>query len=360
MNQTPLNSIAVIWIAFASIVTDGLFVWPLHIVTAAGQNADIALMLAALWGMAVAIMNPAREPQPGIWQAIFRGLNTVGVVGVVILDAVMVAELAGMLQTFYYLDTPRWALSTPLLVVAASAAMRRGNVPWRVVALWVPVLAAGSVVILGISFSTVHHLRPLAPNQVVQVMPIIKATGVIAFIGLSVGVTLRMGGAMAAKAPRWPWRLAAIEIPILFFILLYVVAMGSLGPEALVQVRWPLVFVLDHVTLDSTFFLSRIGILVILTWTVGIGVGLIVHLRLTQWVVSYRWPRTARWTPILVTAWWWVGGLVITSPQAATRLVLDWIDPAVPFYLGTEFLILMASWLLLRPNAPQSPGTSTR
>ena len=102
MRETPLNSMAIIWIAFASIVTDGLFVWPLHIVMAAGQNADITLMLTGLWGIAVALLNPARENQPALWQMIFRGLNILGVLGVVILDAVMVSELSGMLQTFYY------------------------------------------------------------------------------------------------------------------------------------------------------------------------------------------------------------------------------------------------------------------
>ena len=359
MRETPLNSMAIIWIAFAGIVTDGLFVWPLHIVMAAGQNADITLMLTGLWGIAVALLNPARENQPALWQMIFRGLNILGVLGVVILDAVMVSELSGMLQTFYYFETPRWVLSTPLLVASASAAMRRGNVPWRVVALWVPILAAGAVIILGISFTTVHHLRPLEPNQVVQVIPVIRAAGVEAFIGLSVGVTLRMASSFAAEPPSWAWRLVSIEIPILFFILLYVVAMGSLGPEALIQVRWPLVFVLDHVTLDSTFFLSRIGIMVILTWTIGMGMGFIVHLRITQWVVSYRWPRTARWTPIPVTGWWWVGSLLITSPHAATQIVLHWIDPVVPLYLGMELLILAASRLFMKQPAPKQRGTSS-
>lgn len=350
---------AVVWIAFAGIVTDGLFVWPLHTVLAAGQNAEFSLLAAAAWGMLVAVLNPVREPQAGIWRWIFRALNTVGAFGLMILDAIMVTELSGMLQSFYYFDTPRWALSTPLIVIVVSAALRRGNVPWRIVGLWVPVLASGAAIILGISFSTVHHLRPLLPNQAVNVMGIIHATGVIAFIGLAVGMTLRMVTVLAAEPPRWTWRLAAIEVPIVFFMFLYVIAMGALGPEALVQVRWPLVFVLDHVTLDSTFFLSRIGILVILTWTVGIGLGLIVHLRLTQWVAKDYWPKASRWAPVAVGGWWWAVGMLISSPHSATQIVLYWINPAVAAYLGVEFVVLVASRIFMRPTAQQQPSPST-
>ncbi len=358
MRETPLNSIAIVWIAFASVVTDGLFVWPLHIVLAAGQNAVLALMLTALWAMAVALLTPARESQQGLWALIFRVLNAAGVLGVVILDGAMVAELVGMLQTFYYFETPRWVLSTPLLAAAASAAMRRGNVAWRVISLWVPALAAAAIVILGIAFTTVNHLRPLGPNQIIQVMRVIRATGIVAFVGVSVGVSLRLGSSLAAEPPRWTWRLAAVEAPVLFFILLYVVAMGALGPEALTKVRWPLVFVLDHVTLDSTFFLSRIGIVVILTWTVGMGMGFIAHLRMSQWVVGYQWPRTARWTPILVTGGWWLAVIVISSPHTATDIILDWIDPAAPWYLGLEFLILVASRVFMKQPAPAQNGAS--
>lgn len=350
---------AIIWIAFAGIVTDGLFVWPLHIVLAAGQNADLALLAAAAWGMLVAVLTPVGETQPGLWRLTFRVLNTVSACGLVILDAIMVTELTGMLQTFYYFDTPRWALSTPLLLIVASAGLRRGNVPWRLVGLWVPILASVAAIILGISFSTVHHLRPLEPNQVVNVMAIIQALGVVSFIGLAVGVTLRMATSMAAEPLRWTWRLAAVEIPLIFFLVLYVVAMGALGPDALAQVRWPLVFVLDHVTLDSTFFLSRIGILVILTWTIGIGIGLMVHLRITQWVVNYHWPKLARWTPIPVAGWWWAAGLLISSPHSATQIVLHWINPVVEVYLGVEFLVLVVSKIFWRQNAPQQPTTSS-
>ena len=203
MKDTPLNSLGFLWIGFAGIVADGLFVWPLHIVVAAGQNADIVLGIIACWGLGLALLTPPRPAQTAPWTLIIWGLNLCAVLGVVVLDAVVLSELSGMLQTFFYFDTPKWALTTPLLAVVARAAMRRGNLPWRVTGLWIPPVVFGGAAVLAVAFTTVHHLRPLEPNSFIAVGSIVNGLGVVAFLGLPAGVTLRLGGSILAKPPRW-------------------------------------------------------------------------------------------------------------------------------------------------------------
>ncbi|NMP24095.1 hypothetical protein [Sulfobacillus harzensis] len=159
MTGVKLNSVALMWIAFASVVSDGLFVWPLHIVIAAGQNAGIAVLVGALWVLAVAALSNLQPSDAGFWPTVFKGLNAVGLLGVLILDGVMLVELFGMLQTFFYFDTPRWALEVPLILAVAVATQRRGAIPWRVVTLWVPILAAGAV------WHRRHHSPPLSCHR---------------------------------------------------------------------------------------------------------------------------------------------------------------------------------------------------
>ncbi|NMP24094.1 hypothetical protein [Sulfobacillus harzensis] len=193
------------------------------------------------------------------------------------------------------------------------------------------------------------------PNTVIALDPIDHALGIVTYVGMSVGITLRIAGRILAEPPGWRMRVVAAAVPVAFFAMLYALAMGALGPIAITHVRWPLVFVLDHVTLDSTFFLSRIGILVVFSWTVGVATGLIVHVRMAQLSVG-RWPRMARWISPTVVLCWFVADLIIPSPHTATELILRWVNPGATVYLVLEMLVLIASHIFARSKKAREPA----
>lgn len=321
MNQRPLNRLALIWILAATSVIDGLFVWPLHVVIAAGQNADIALVGALLWALVWTLVISNHPSQHAVAQWWTSALDIAVVLVLWAVDADMINQLASMLQTFFYFDTPRWALVVPLVVVVMFTFVRNTNTVWHIIVLWVPILLGVSLFIFGLALVNMHHPRAVLPNQVISLRSIAGAVGILAYIGLPVGVTLRRVTPRMASPPSPTLRVLAIVVPWLFLCGLYVITVGALGPEAVTAVRWPVAFTLDHVTLDSTFFLSRIGLVVVFSWTLGVGLGLIVHVRLLENVL--HWP-IIKWAAPMA---WIIASLSLGSPQSSTAILLNVITP---------------------------------
>ncbi len=357
MKGTGLNSLAFVWIVAASIISDGLFIWPLHIVLVAGQNAELAILFADLWAMALALLIPSTPPRGPFWRWLFTGFDIAALTAILAMDAIMLVELFGMMQTFYYFNTPRWALLVPYVAVIGMASVRRNNVPWRVVALWVPLLFLAAGVIIGLAFTTVHNGRVLLPNSDITLFPILRAVTVLGYLGVPVGVTMRLVRGELAEPPKRLLRMAAIGLTVLFLTVLYVLTMGALGPDAIIHTRWPVVFAFDHVTLDSTFFLSRVGILVVFSWTTGIALGLIVHLRMASLLMARRWPKTSGLLPVAVIIGWMVMGLGISSPQTASSILLRWLDPPADGYCAAEMALLLGYGIvrLLRRRERKRP-----
>lgn len=329
-----------LWIVTASVLGAGLFVWPLHVVLLAGQNADISLALALLWAAVVVLFSPMAR-MGGSWtRRMLTRLDFLALLLVWGVDSLMLNQLASMLQTFFYFDTPRSAVVLPLLILVGWAVNRSAGTVWRVVGLIVPILLVTSCAIFALAFVNVHHWRPVAPNTVIAIDPILRGWGVLAYIAVPLGVTLRRVMPRLADPPAWGMRLGAMSIPWLFLAVLYILVTGSIGPDAMKDLRWPVVFTLDHVTLDSTFFLSRIGIVVIFSWTVGVSLALMIHLRLFFSVVRVRPP--SRWVLTgLALGGWALVALVIASPEISSVYLLRDLDPLCRGYLVLEFLVLV-------------------
>jgi hypothetical protein len=355
-----LTRTALLWITSASILGSGLFIWPLHVVLVAGQNAVIALVIVLAWAMALVLLIPSLIPS-GIWQSITQILDGVALIVTCSIDAVMLNQLAAMLQTFFYFDTPRAALLLPLAIIVGLAVNRAPQTVWRMAMLWVPILLASTTLILALAAVNVTHLRTLEPNRIIQVSPISQGVGILAYVGVPVGMTVRQVSRRLASVPSPIWRLSAVFIPWLMLSTLYAIVMGSLGPQAITQLRWPIVFALDHVTLDSTFFLSRIGIVVVFSWTLGVSLGLMVHIRLAfTWLPVRR--RLARLTvTTLIITVWVVAALVIPSPQTSSDLLLQAVDPVARWYLVAELctvlVLRMVTVMQCRAHHPTLRGS---
>lgn len=261
----------------------------------------------------------------------------------------MVSRLASMLQSFYYFDTPRWVIVGSLLPVVMFAIFRGSMTPWRMVAVWIPIVMAISLAIFVLAFVNVHHPRAILPNSVITITPVVQGLSILAYIGVPLGVTLRRIAPRLAEEAEVGFRVLAVILPWMILAMLYVIVAGSLTPDVIPAVRWPVVF-----TLDSTFFLSRIGIVVVFTWTAGIALGLIVHLRLTRMVMSQN-----SWIPAVMAIGWLVAALLLSSPQQSTSLLLQVINPLAQGYLVLEFLLTSGRRLWRTPlKSPNYHGNA--
>lgn len=356
-----LNRVALLWIVTASVLGAGLFVWPLHVVLIAGQNADISLGLALLWAMAVVYWSPMPETRGRWLRRVLTGLDLLALILVWCVDGLLVNQLASMLQTFFYFDTPRGAIVLPLLLLVGWAVNRSTDTVWRVVGLILPILLVSSLAIFALAFVNVHHWRPVAPNAVIVIGPILHGLGVLAFVAVPLGVTARRVMPRLAAPPSWRLRMESIAIPWLFLTVLYVLVIGSIGPSAMTELRWPVVSTLDHVTLDSTFFLSRIGIVVIFSWAAGLSLALMIHLRLFFSVVHVR--STQRWalTGVALGGWTLVA-LIMSSPEISSHYLIQSLNPLCRAYLVLELLLLVVAgaWSGRRKMEPPSDSSALR
>lgn len=359
MSGAGWNTPTLLWVVTASVAAAGLFIWPLHIVLTAGQNADLALVAAVAWGSLVALLHPprARGATMGWIRLALQTLDAAALVVVCAVDTVMLNQLASLLQSMFYYESPRSALVLPLVVVVGLVVNRAPESAWRVTTFFVPMLLVLSLGIFLLATANLHYTRPIFPTSHIVLTPIVHALGVVAYVGVPLGVTLRRAGARLADPPGWRWRLGAVALPAGFLGALYVLTMGALGPAALIQIRWPVVFVLDHVTLDSTFFLSRIGLVVVFSWTLGVALGLIVHLRMVLTLMPVR-PRV-RWVGSgTILAIWAITALRLPSPVASSDLLLRWMDPLAAWYLVSELLVLLVARIAIAVDASRGNHTT--
>lgn len=341
MTDSKMPPVLLVWAVVASVVAGGLFVWPLHVVIVAGQDSGVVLVGFGLWLAAVALLHPGPEWFDGGWTTWNTALQVTACVGLMGMDGVILAELGGMLQTFYYFETPRWALILVIIGVVGWGARGRGATLWRTVFFWIPILLGITFLTLLIALTNFHYGRVVLPNHVIVISAQLRGFLVLAYVGVPFGATLRSVRHVLGAPSSWGWRLVAIIVPWTLLAALYIMTMGSIGDQALVHLRWPVVFTLDHVTLDSTFFLSRIGLVVVFGWTMGVALGLMVHLRLLIEVAHDTVPRITPYLPWGVGMFWAVSTMLFPSPDVATQFLLTIVNPCSGLYLLVEMGFLI-------------------
>lgn len=298
----------------------------------AGSNALLVLVLAAGWAAVVAWLSLAT----GV-QADARGMPVLDAVAFVLIlgiDITAVSLLGTMLQVFFFFDTPRWALLAPLLAMIGWWASRPLAVSSRIVVLWMPVLIGGSLLVAALGLSNVAYPAALWPSTLIRLPEVTGGLGVLAYMGVPLGVTLRQMGSRVQGA-RPVDGLAAVAMLGAILGTLYALTVATLGPAALVHLRWPVVFTLQQITLDSAFFISRVGIAVIFGWTLAFMLGALVHLAVISRVVQpTAWAAAVGATGILA------GALLLSQPTVTTQWLIGIWDPLCVVYLVLELVML--------------------
>ena len=349
--------------AVTAIIGNVLFVWPGHVVAAAGENAlgSVGLILVCLVGSGLLHHQAIRQPagQRAI-RLILRGATGAGLVLVGLVDLALVALLTQMLHTLFYADTPRWALLLPFLPIMLWAGGITLDALGRLTQLWVPLGGTVFAAIAAVGLIHATHLRPLWPQHW-YVAPMIRGVGIMAYLLVPVGPTVVGLAPRVNATDRMARRgfLAAAGITGLTLLAVYGLVSMMLGPNAIPHLRWPLVYSLETITLDSTFFISRVGLAVIFLWTAVVALAFAVHLRLSlQWLTP-RQVRPPVWLTGGIGMLYGLGLLAFPTPSASTHWILRTIDPVALGYLlmehGLLLLVLLVEVLRRRRSQTGAP-----
>lgn len=321
----------------ASVLSPALFVWPLHLTLVAGSNALLVLALAGCWAAVVAWWSlPVGQSAKAGGFVVLDGVAFVLILGI---DMAAVSLLGTMLQVFFFFDTPRWALLVPLMALIGWWASRPLAASSRLVMLWTPVLLAGSLLVGVLGLSHMAYPAALWPSNLIRLPEVTGGLGVLAYMGVPLGVTLRRLGSRVPGA-RPVDGLGAVALLGVILGSLYALTVATLGPAALVRLRWPVVFTLEQITLDSAFFISRVGIAVIFGWTLAFMLGGLVHL-----AVISRVTEPPAWAAAIGAAGILVGAILLSRPTVTAHWLIGLWDPLCALYLAAELVMLaMRHW----------------
>jgi hypothetical protein len=98
--------------------------------------------------------------------------------------------------------------------------------------------------------------------------------------------------------------------------------------------------------------------MVIFTWTMGIALGLIVHLNVASHLVAPVWRTGASLVPYAIGAVWLAVAFLIPSPEAATNILNLWIEPVAGVYVIVELLLALVVRLFSRTKAAAGTRSS--
>ena len=315
-----------------SVMAASLFVWPLHIVMAAGEDATISMVIAGAFGtlfilLQVIAWDPNESAPLMEWF-----LTATGVILTLVVDALVVVLFIDMLKEFFFPETPRVALMAPLLLLVGWWATASWKRIARRAQLWVPLMLVGSLIPIFLSFLNWAHPVALEPHSWTAFVPEMQGAAILTYVVVPLGATVRVAGRRLAGSTGTRVRagVGAIFGLWLWLALVFVTTVGSLGTDALVHLSWPLVYVLEETTLDSSFVVSRPGVITIFGWSAFIVIALVIHLRLA---VTWAEDLDTGWKSIGLVAIgvgeaaYWAGVALLDTAHQATTVLISEVDP---------------------------------
>jgi spore germination protein len=337
----PIGPLQFFFFLTMSMVTGGVFIWPEAVLSTAGNNALWAITGSIMLALATtaALFVWMSLTGPGIfvdrlhqtwgflawpWILSFSLLR-------VVLDAALVTLFSQMLSTIFYPLTPLWVLKLIILAEAAWFGGRRLTILSRNIQFWFPVLAFSFFLLASLAFGNVQSWWALRPSSHVVLTPLTQAVIGTWFLWAQTDVLLTISHFMRPARAGLVRKLtvAAILFHSVVIVVIYMITVGALGPEAVMTLRWPLVYVLSNLS-SHTFYLSRPGLIILLTWTGGMVFFSASHLFCLGMNLSQLAARSFRWTPQI--SWGaatveFGGSFLLPSAAVASHVVLNVFDP---------------------------------
>ncbi len=338
----PISPGQYFWLITTSVVVGGVYIWPQYVVMAAKQNAPWSILGSVLVAYGLIWLRAS-------WAAYTQGISyadvlrkTWGAIGMwlvfvlslsigIVLDMALLALYGQLMHTIFYEATPRFVIE--LLVVGAGAwiASKSLNGLARNVQFWFPGLVLLVLIIVYLSLHHLHYWGALTPSNMVQYLPILHGIGVTWYLFVQGEGMIYLATQVRNTTRRQTRRLAgwAILFQGFWLMLFYVVVVGTIGPQATEVLRWPIVYVFSSVIIQS-FFLSGVGTLILLTWSIALTLYLAVQLFCWSWNLEIMLDIGAKTRAIIVVALALItiiGSSLIPSPVWANSVVLNFVNP---------------------------------
>jgi len=233
-----------------------------------------------------------------------------------------------MLKTFFYPFTPRLVMAGAMVLTATWIAIRPLATVARSVQFWFPFLFAAFIAVLAMALANASHWVAFHPS--LPVNP--EATGRAA---LGTWFLFANSSLMASIAPfvRWKRRSRAMLIAGVVMVLeggvlvlLLGIVLATLGPLAVRQLTWPIIYVLSLVSVQ-TFFLKGVGVFSLLLWTAALVLYLTLHLYCVSWNIEALAGGPRRLYVVGMAVLAMLGAILITSVVEAEQILFRYLNP---------------------------------
>mgnify|MGYP001770668282 CR=1 FL=1 len=324
-----------------SVVAGGVYIWPQTVISESGRDAGWAILLSISIAMGLVWLQTLWPPHTTgatelgrmeeLWGIVRWPVFLATIVLYVILDGALLALFTQLLSIVFYPRTPRLVFSLSLILLSAWFAGKPLTHLARTVQFWFP-LVIGSFLLLAIlSLGNFRNPTAMLPSGDIQLMPIGRGFLATWYLWIQGELIVTVGGHV--RQTSWTtirrWALAAIAFQAIIIVIIYGLVVGTLGPNAAVTLEWPLIYIFSNLTVQ-TAFISRPGLLIMVTWIIALVLYLAVHLWVLTTNLQDGWhlPEAYRLGLIgLVAALWILIVHFLPTAVIATHLVVRGIDP---------------------------------
>ncbi|MCL6564552.1 MAG: spore germination protein [Firmicutes bacterium] len=358
------------WMMVAvSVVAGGVYVWPAYVVKAGGGDALWSLLATTGTALGIAFLQTqwaARTRAATFTQVLYRTWGKAGVwvglvgsmAGCLLLDGCLLSLFGDMLKEFFYPFTPIWVTTLGIMSLSAWTATKSLSGVARNAQFWFPLILLSVAIVIASALPNTHHWRAALPATTLYVGPTARAALGTWFLYVNGGVTMTFSAHVRhrAQARTFPLALSAIAFQGFVLLILYVIVVGTLGPAAVSQLRWPIIYVFSLITVRS-FFVKGLGAFIVITWTVAMVLYQTVHLFCGSWnlQLALRLRPEQRWAMVVAMACAvYTISILIPSDITARDLILNLVNP---YDLAWVTLLTVASFIwawVRRPKAARA------
>ncbi len=243
-----------------------------------------------------------------------------------------------VLGNIFLPSTPIWAIDGCLTATGAYMAWGGASGLGRTLqASYLPLLIL-STLSISLAATSITHPELLVPSTHVAIVPLLQGAyrQFMIFIGFQASITLypfiREGDRDRAER----YSLYGLLGVVAALTLQYEVIMGVFGPEMISTLRWPLASAYRIISV-SGFFISKLGTLLIVLWTIVVAGFISVRL----WCVAYdlsSLTRTIRpipfkWGVVMMAAATFGSALLFPNAKIADLFNERWLVPCGLGYL---------------------------
>ncbi|WP_158246218.1 GerAB/ArcD/ProY family transporter [Sulfobacillus sp. hq2] len=268
-------------VILAAYASGGIYVWPRSLCQMAGQNGTIALLLSGLWAVLVfggVAYWALKAPGQNAYQKLESTVGNVLAASIAIATGLMTAAYLALISALYIsvLTTVvipghrAWSLGVVLVIYVFWLSTRPPISVVRMFTITIPGLTVLTLITAVLGFHNMQFPNALRPHFPIALKPVAMASVSGTFFWIPIMPTATAIGMMrkAVRARAVGVTLWGTGLQIALLVVLYVLAVSTLGPQGVAHSTWPIVFVFENIDL-SNFFISEIGFGVAIIWTVS-------------------------------------------------------------------------------------------